>query len=313
MTGVSIIVPYRNREAYLDRTLLSISQQQYRPLEVLLVDNGSTDHSAQLAQRFQQNFDGEDFRVVLLSESTPGAAAARNAGLRRATHPYVYFFDSDDEMSPDFLSSAMRLMTEKQLDLVAAPTLMVLPDGQKKERRYGYSCHPANQILTGMLSTQSMLIRTRFLREQDGWNEDLPYWNDWELGLRLMLASPRMQWLRGKAYHRIYLHPDSITGSSYAQSFDKMKIALLAAQSLVRFLPKGRRGPCLAALAFREGIMAGILQCEGRNDYAAECLAMGLSMSTTKTLRRATLLFYRYSSMGLRGAWRVAIRLCHYF
>ena len=106
MKRVSIIIPYYNRERLLERTLRSVKRQTYRPVEIILVDNASTDHSAAVARRFKEEAE-DGMTVHLLRENTPGAAAARNCGLRAAQGEYVYFFDSDDELSEDFLVLAM--------------------------------------------------------------------------------------------------------------------------------------------------------------------------------------------------------------
>src|SRR5574344_2130668 len=106
---VSIIIPYYNRADYFVRTLQSVVQQTYRPLEILLVDNASTDASPKIAQTFQEKYQEEDLRVILLLRDKQGAAAARNKGLHEAHGDYIYFFDSDDEMSASFISDAIIL------------------------------------------------------------------------------------------------------------------------------------------------------------------------------------------------------------
>ena len=95
---ITVIIPVYNREKLLPRTLASVVAQTYRPLHVVLVDNGSTDRSLAVLQEFCDKYAAPDFRVTVCEELNPGAPSARNAGLRRATSEWVMFFDSDDEM-----------------------------------------------------------------------------------------------------------------------------------------------------------------------------------------------------------------------
>ena len=86
MKRVSIIIPYYNRERLLERTLQSVKRQTYRPVEIILVDNASTDHSVAVARRFKEEAE-DGMTVHLMRENTPGAAAARNCGLQAMLAP----------------------------------------------------------------------------------------------------------------------------------------------------------------------------------------------------------------------------------
>lgn len=89
---VSVIVPVYNTAQHLAACLDSIVNQSYAELEILLVDDGSTDDSSAVCRRYAE----QDPRITLLSQRNSGVSAARNAGLERATGVYVHFVDSDD-------------------------------------------------------------------------------------------------------------------------------------------------------------------------------------------------------------------------
>jgi glycosyltransferase involved in cell wall biosynthesis len=93
---VSVIVPVYNGEEFLADALSSIRAQDYQPVETIVVDDGSTDSSAAIAERFPE--------VVLLRCEHGGPAAARNAGLQVARGAYIGFLDADDIASPNKLS-----------------------------------------------------------------------------------------------------------------------------------------------------------------------------------------------------------------
>ena len=216
----TIVIPYFNRAQFLPATLNSLRQLTYRPLRVLLVDNHSTDTSPALCRQFAEQHSAPDFDIHLLEEKKPGAAAARNAGLAQVETPYVYFFDSDDLLSPTFFDDVAAMLSaqpdSEEVDIVTLTTRMTFPNGQSVIRRPRPSASAVQQVLTGMLSTQSVVWRTAFLLKIGGWNESVLVWNDWELGLRALLATPRMRILPQEGYHQILQHAQSITGETFS-------------------------------------------------------------------------------------------------
>ena len=97
---ITIVMPVRDRASVVGRTLESIERQTFRPLSVVIVDNGSTDITPEIVEKWRRRVDGDDFKVTVVTEPRPGASAARNRGLREVESEYVMFFDSDDEMLP---------------------------------------------------------------------------------------------------------------------------------------------------------------------------------------------------------------------
>lgn len=261
---VTIVIPYLNRAAFLEKTLATVQQQTHRPLQAVLVDNGSQDASPEICKAFSEKYNAEDFEVLLLKEDKAGAASARNKGLAAAKGEYVYFFDSDDEMSPDFIADAVAKARACGLpDIVAAQTVVTFPDGSKRPRRIVRSTGIPAQILTATYSTQSLFLRTDFIKNAGGWNELLPRWNDWELGVRLLTLHPKIVWLRKKKYHRIYQHPDSITGKSISENLCRTRPALEAVAKLVSGNASSR-----AALRGQKLAIAGEIWREGNHRQA---------------------------------------------
>ncbi|MCE3006813.1 MAG: glycosyltransferase family 2 protein [Bacteroidetes bacterium] len=102
MPKVSIIVPAYNAEAFLAETLDSIQAQSLADFEVLVVDDGSTDQTKDIAQSFLK-----DTRFQYFYKENTGVSATRNYGLERCRGTYVCFFDADDLMLPDFLQACV--------------------------------------------------------------------------------------------------------------------------------------------------------------------------------------------------------------
>ena len=110
---LTIIIPVRNREQYVERTLDSIAASTCPFMELLIVDNGSVDRSVEICQQWARAH--QDVPVRFLTETRPGAAVARNCGLRAARSEFVYFFDSDDIFSNDFVAALSEKIEAKNV------------------------------------------------------------------------------------------------------------------------------------------------------------------------------------------------------
>lgn len=224
---VSVVVTSYNRAVWLTRALDSVAAQHHRPLEIVVVDNGSTDGAIQCAEQWAAQHRSDALRVLVLEEQRPGVSAARNLGWRKAEGEWIAFFDDDDEMSPHFvdhlLSTARR---QPRAQWVLARSQMVAPDGQLIARQGWRNPSLAAHLLGAFVTTQSLLVRKSVLEEINGWNEQLPLWNDYEIGLRLLLHS-RPAWDAG-IYHRLYQHPISITYGIDPRKLHFRQLALLA-------------------------------------------------------------------------------------
>ena len=94
---ISVIVPVYNTEKFLKNCISSIANQTYKDLEIILVNDGSTDNSGKICDDFAQ----KDSRIKVIHQSNKGVGAARNAGLDVAKGAYIGFVDSDDILRPD--------------------------------------------------------------------------------------------------------------------------------------------------------------------------------------------------------------------
>ena len=291
MAAITIIIPVRNRMDYLSTLFRSLSALTYEQLEVILVDNGSTDGSLGACRAYAED---APMVVSVVSEPVPGANHARNRGLELCHTDWVYFFDSDDELSPSFLEEVMPRVGNH--DMVAFPTRQCLGE-QCAPRRFVPSDRPASQILSSTLNTQGMLFRTAFLRRIGGWRNDLEVWQDWELGIRALLGRPRILWLDERPFHLLHVHEESITGPSMSARLEARCHTLEVVAGEIADKAD------LRALYLRYCILEGMLRREGHPkelhrpspSFWVKCLG--------KALRS-------YVGWGGRGAWRIALLFC---
>lgn len=114
---ISVIVPVYNAEAYLDPCIESVLTQSYRNLELILINDGSTDNSLELCRRWEY-----DPRVIVLSTENRGVSAARNLGLDKANGVWILFLDSDDRLIEGCLERLMALVSPQTQEVIGAYT-----------------------------------------------------------------------------------------------------------------------------------------------------------------------------------------------
>lgn len=111
---ISVIIPVYNVSAYLPECIRSILDQDHRELEVILIDDGSTDDSGGICDEWASM----DSRIRVIHQKNGGAAAAKNAGLRVATGAFLSFVDSDDYLAPGAYSHMLGLLEQYDADVV---------------------------------------------------------------------------------------------------------------------------------------------------------------------------------------------------
>lgn len=124
MKKVSIIVPVYNVEKYLPKCLDSLIAQSYKNLEIILINDGSTDSSGQICERYK-NLDN---RIILINQQNQGAAVAKNAGLDVMTGDYFTFVDSDDFVTLDRVESAVKVLEENNADVAECTEMRMYTD-----------------------------------------------------------------------------------------------------------------------------------------------------------------------------------------
>ena len=118
---VSIIVPVYQVKEYVGECVESLRAQTYTNLEILLVDDGSTDGSGEICDEYVRS----DNRIRVIHQKNRGLSAARNTGLDQAAGEYVAFVDSDDVVLPDFIETLYDLSGRYQADIAACDAASV--------------------------------------------------------------------------------------------------------------------------------------------------------------------------------------------
>lgn len=125
---VSVIVPIYNVAEYLEKCISSIIEQTYDKLQIILVDDGSTDESAQICDKYAQ----KDSRIVVIHKKNEGLVRARKSGLAAATGKYICYVDGDDWIEADMIESLNLNMVEHKVDLVVSNYYFDTADNARK-------------------------------------------------------------------------------------------------------------------------------------------------------------------------------------
>ena len=179
---ISVIIPTYNRARSLQRAAQSVLEQTFRDIELLIVDDGSNDDTAQVVEALS------DSRVrYLRQKENRGACAARNAGIRAARGEYIAFQDSDDIWHPEKLAAQLEQLLRTDADVVFCAFMRhegeeedCLPVGLSDGKCLTYE----EMLEHNYVSTQTMMGK-RACFQTEMFDEAYPRLQDWELGLRL--------------------------------------------------------------------------------------------------------------------------------
>ena len=222
---VSIIVPIYNAERYIKECLLSLLNQTYKNIEIICIDDGSTDNSLSIVE----NYARLDNRIIMLTQKHNGVSAARNIGLRAMTGNYVMSCDSDDFFRLDAVELCIKtLLTHNGCEAVFfnarnfydnGVEFLAFPDEPYNKMPTVIKCTSSGflagfgNVCFGMFSTS--LIRTENLLFREG-----HIYEDWDFVACFTALATKVCWLNVNLYNYRRKQSGTITGVATAQCLD---------------------------------------------------------------------------------------------
>lgn len=186
-TTISVVIPARNRAAVIGRAIACANTQTFRPIEIIVVDDGSDDDGATIAAAQAARSEAVPIRIIPLDKRA-GAPNARNIGAAAATGEWIALLDSDDGWDETKLASLVPLMDD---DVVAVFSDTLYYDGNDGgSRQFG----PHVEDMTGLLYENTLggcsaaLVRRRTFLDVGGFDVTLPSCQDWDMWLKLLDA-----------------------------------------------------------------------------------------------------------------------------
>lgn len=213
----SVVIPAYNREKVLERTVNSALSQTYPNIEIIIVDDGSTDDTGKVAKLMAER----DPRINFISQENGGACSARNTGLKKAKGKYILFLDSDDEIMDTFLEKAeLEYRKDSELGAVYCQTGIRKNNGidyARKDHLEGYIY--ADALKQGYITSTSFItMKTECVRNVWGWDEYLSHSNDDDMCFRLAKKN------KFKLIDEILGIYNTDSGNNLMMSFEKVAI-----------------------------------------------------------------------------------------
>ncbi|MCR5617600.1 MAG: glycosyltransferase family 2 protein [Clostridiales bacterium] len=211
---VSVIIAVYNTERYLEKCLDSVMSQDYENIELVLVDDGSTDKSLEIMEGYRNRYPD---RITVLRKENGGQASARNLALGKITGTYLTFMDSDDYIDPDYIRTLVTAAVENGSDAVISGQYKVTSEGVVKDTiSYKVSGGRSPQR---RLNIAGKLYRTDYIREHNITFPEGKLYEDNSFNLLALFLSPKILVLPYEGYYQVIRE-----GSTTAKLIDCSKL-----------------------------------------------------------------------------------------
>ena len=228
---IDVVIPAFNAKAYLTETLQSVAQQGDVLAQIIVVNDGSTDHTAACVHQFAAAH--PQMNIVLVEQANLGLSAARNTGIRKSTAPYIAFLDADDLWQAHKLDTQLQLFLssiDPKLGVVytgyslisessaplSANTRLVAP----KVRGDVYQALLRGNFISG--SGSSVLIKREVLDAVGGFDEKLHASEDWDMWLRI-----------ARQFHFDFVDKPLVAIRVHAKNMQKDRLRMLSAELMM--------------------------------------------------------------------------------
>lgn len=241
---VSVIIPCYNQAQYLEETLVSVKNQTHSNWECIIVNDGSTDHSEDIAKRWSQL----DSRFIYLVKENGGLSSARNFGLKHANGEFVQLLDSDDLIKPDKFTAQLKDLEESDISISDYFSFI---DGTNEPAKHRYLSpflsedNYKKEIILDWeyrksIPCHSVLFNRKLITENNlSFNESLPNHEDWVFWVQLFYYSKSIKNNKNKfALYRIH-------NRSMSSDFKLMKKGFLQAAKLLQLFFKAENNKVL--------------------------------------------------------------------
>ena len=182
---ISVIIPAYNHAQFVEEAVESVLSQTYKHLEVIVVDDGSTDDTRDILKKYQN-------KLTYIFQKNNGQSSARNHGIRTGKGTYIAFLDSDDLWLPEKLELQMEVMSQNQtIGLVSCGAYIINPKGRIEDEWIREEYQTREKLLRDLqtrklfLNTSCVLVKRMCLDRVGEFKEGLGFAEDWDLWLRI--------------------------------------------------------------------------------------------------------------------------------
>ena len=223
MNLVSVIIPTYNRSNFLIESITSTWEQIHRPIEVLVIDDGSTDDTKTKVSKLKEKFENENFTIIYNYQKNKGSNFARNLGLKIASGNWIQFLDSDDLLEKNKFKIQIKALLDTNSDMAIANFKILMSSGKTL-----FIENNGNMLRRLSLGHSIMIATPLFekkLLKNIQWNEKLYREQDKEFIYKAFLQSRKHVYIN--SYLSTYRWHDEMLSNNYSktplQTFENIK------------------------------------------------------------------------------------------
>jgi|SRR5690625_57270 len=206
----SVIIPSYNRSQIIRKTLESVWNQTYRPVEVVIVDDGSTDNTREIVNRWKEEFVSEDFKVNYFFQKNSGVQHARNKGISLAKGRFLQFLDSDDLLLPEKLDLQISKMKEEKTGISICDYYVT--DERENILSFASNDRDLKHILTSprfMQTSIAVIDKELVPRKYLKWNPRIRRAQDIDFIFKILLIADRFSYVNKPLFYWVHHTTDN--------------------------------------------------------------------------------------------------------
>lgn len=233
MKKISVIIPVYKVEKYIHRCVESVRNQEYKNLEILLIDDGSPDNCPQICDDYVEN----DKRIKVIHQHNQGVSVARNTGLKVATGDYITFIDSDDYIDSNMYQKMMEIIEKYDSEVVMCDCIKEFPDHQEvythdirggfydleqlREEYYPHLLMMENVEYPPTISNWLLLFKNKKKENtQLYYEKGIRYSEDLLFGAKLMRETESFYYMKEQCFYHYCMNENSATHTYVPDKWD---------------------------------------------------------------------------------------------
>ena len=240
---ISIIIPVYNVEGYLVECLNSVVNQTYRDIEIIIVNDGSTDSSFSIIQQYQL----QDERIKIINQENQGLSAARNAGIKKVSGEYIWFVDSDDYITIDACEKIVEKLKQNNYDLLIVGRFRFGKDYKEYDKiswgvdeiKFGEK-YLLGAVSHGVFTASACnkIVRTTLLEQHNVYFERGILYEDLYFTFKCLLHAEHIAMLEQPFYFYRQNRNDSIVNTIKERDKDVLRTVVLMEDNATLIAPK---------------------------------------------------------------------------
>lgn len=156
---VTIIIPVFNKVEYLDKSIKSAVNQRYKQLELIIINDGSTDNSSQIIKEWSD----KDQRIIYINQENKGVSETRNRGIDMANGKYIFFLDADDEIDENAINNLMNKAETNKADITVGNFIKIISGKEIKDKRLIQKKYSGKELNQVQVKSEMFMFKNRYL------------------------------------------------------------------------------------------------------------------------------------------------------